>query len=280
MCGFWGNENLFNMPYSIHRMFNIKEYRPGAFALASEKSWQLEKDLIARGEKPSIYLDIPVDIKDYEMIELFDWQEEVKDMISQLEFVRMVDVQSETIDKYLKEGKIIADLEIPIGEKKSFKYFKNEKINAYTKQFGWDLITPSNMKEKFMAYIEKMDMSYSYKPVLIKGMFENIDEKGRVRLEDITDYFIEFYEQRRKAGLLVEKKPCLYLRDYSRNEVTRNILSNPFKRFEDMNFMRKSRDIEFIELSPHIYKKLTKTEVDKIRNHCEQKLEEYFLDEE
>ncbi|HQC27735.1 MAG TPA: hypothetical protein PLU31_08780 [Treponemataceae bacterium] len=261
-------------------MFNIKEYRPGAFALASEKSWQLEKDLIARGEKPSIYLDIPVDIKDYEMIELFDWQEEVKDMISQLEFVRMVDVQSETIDKYLKEGKIIADLEIPIGEKKSFKYFKNEKINAYTKQFGWDLITPSNMKEKFMAYIEKMDMSYSYKPVLIKGMFENIDEKGRVRLEDITDYFIEFYEQRRKAGLLVEKKPCLYLRDYSRNEVTRNILSNPFKRFEDMNFMRKSRDIEFIELSPHIYKKLTKTEVDKIRNHCEQKLEEYFLDEE
>lgn len=277
---FIDNANLFNMPYSIHRMFNIKEYRPGAFALASEKSWQLEKDLIARGEKPSIYLDIPVDIKDYEMIELFDWQEEVKDMISQLEFVRMVDVQSETIDKYLKEGKIIADLEIPIGEKRSFKYFKNEKINAYAKQFGWDLITPSNMKEKFMTYIEKMDMSYSYKPVLIKGMFENIDEKGRVRLEDITDYFIEFYEQRRKAGLLVEKKPCLYLRDYSRNEVTRNILSNPFKRFEDMNFMRKSRDIEFIELSPHIYKKLTKTEVDKIRNHCEQKLEEYFLDEE
>jgi hypothetical protein len=131
-----------------------------------------------------------------------------------------------------------------------------------------------------MTYIEKMDMSYSYKSVLIKGMFENIDEKGRVRLEDITDYFIEFYEQRRKAGLLVEKKPCLYLRDYSRNEVTRNILSNPFKRFEDMNFMRKYRDIEFIELSPHIYKKLTKTEVDKIRNHCEQKLEEYFLDEE
>ena len=36
------------------------------------------------------------------MIELFDWQEEVKDMISQLEFVRMVDVQSETIDKYEK----------------------------------------------------------------------------------------------------------------------------------------------------------------------------------
>jgi hypothetical protein len=69
-----------------------------------------------------------------------------------------------------------------------------------------------------MTYIEKMDMSYSYKSVLIKGMFENIDEKGRVRLEDITDYFIEFYEQRRKAGLLVEKKPCLYLRDYRRHE--------------------------------------------------------------
>ena len=45
-------------------------------------------------------------------------------MISQLEFVRMVDVQSETIDKYLKEGKIIADLEIPFGEKEVLSILK------------------------------------------------------------------------------------------------------------------------------------------------------------
>lgn len=38
-------------------------------------------------------------------IDLFNWQNSVKDMISQIEFVRMVDVQSETVDRYIKDGK-------------------------------------------------------------------------------------------------------------------------------------------------------------------------------
>jgi hypothetical protein len=56
-----------------------------------------------------------------ELIDLFNWQDEVKGMISQLEFVRMVDVQTETIERYLREGKIAPDLEVPFGDKRSFK---------------------------------------------------------------------------------------------------------------------------------------------------------------
>lgn len=121
-----------------------------------------------------------------------------------------------------------------------------------------------------------MDMSYSYKPVLPKGIFENIDENGRVRIEDLVDYFIDYYETRRSNGQVVEKKRCLYLRDYTRKEVERNILSNPFKRFEDMNFMKKSKDIEYIELSRYIRRKLDKKEIDWIIKHSDEKLKEYF----
>ncbi|NLJ40829.1 MAG: DEAD/DEAH box helicase [Clostridiales bacterium] len=273
---FIDNANLFNMPYSLHRMFNIKEYTPGGYVIAPAKQRQLEKDLLAKGEKPAVYLDFPVDIKDYELVELFNWQDEVRDMISQLEFVRMVDVQSETIERCIREGKIVPDLEIPVGRSRTFKYFKEEKVYKYAKQNGWELITPANMKDKFMEYIERMDMSYSYKPVLLKGVFDHIDDRGRVRLEDLTDYFIDYYETRREKGLAVEKRQCLYLRDYTRNEVTRNILANPFKRFEDMNFMRKSKDIEYIELSRHIRKRLTAEEIEGIIHHCDRKLDEYF----
>jgi hypothetical protein len=28
-----------------------------------------------------------------------------------------------------------------------------------------------------------MDMSFSYKPVLLKAMFENVDDNGRVKVE-------------------------------------------------------------------------------------------------
>lgn len=274
---FIDNANLFNMPYSLHRMFNIKEYRPGEYVIASKKQKQMDKDLFFKGEKPSVYLDFPIDVMDYELIELFNWQEEVKDMVSQIEFVRMVDVQSETIERYIREEKIQPDLEVPMGTSRTFKYFTEENVKEYAKEFGWELITPANMKDKFMDMVQTMDMSYSYKPVLLKAIFEHIDVKGRIRVDEIVDYFIDFYKDRRKKGLPIEKKNSIYYKgNYTRKDVERNIFSNPFKRFEDMNFMKRSKNIEYVELNKNIFKKLTKDEIDWIISHCDESLREYY----
>ena len=274
---FIDNANLFNMPYSLHRMFNIKEYRPGEYVIASKKQKQMDKDLFFKGEKPSVYLDFPIDVMDYELIELFNWQEEVKDMVSQIEFVRMVDVQSETIERYIREEKIQPDLEVPMGTSRTFKYFTEENVKEYAKEFGWELITPANMKDKFMDMVQTMDMSYSYKPVLLKAIFEHIDVKGRIRVDEIVDYFIDFYEDRRKKGLPIEKKNSIYYKgNYTRKDVERNIFANPFKRFEDMNFMKRSKNIEYVELNRNIFKKLTKDEIDWIISHCDESLREYY----
>jgi len=204
--------------------------------------------LLARGEKPEVYLDFPVDVADYELIDLFNWQDEVKDMISQLEFVRMLDIQAETIERYIREGKILPDLEVPLGDRRSFKYFKEETVKNYASQFGWDLITAANMKDKFMDMVKTMDMSFSYKPVLLKAMLEHVDENGKVRIEDIVDYFIEFYSARKDKGLAIEKKTSIFCKEgFTRKDVERNIFANPFKRFEDMRFMRRCREIENVE---------------------------------
>lgn len=274
---FIDNANLFNMPYSLHRLLNIKEYRPGQYVLAPKQQMELDRDLFAKGEKPDALLDFPVNIMDYELVNLFNWQEEVKGMVSQLEFVRMVDVQAETISKYIREGKIKADLEVPMGDKRTFKYFKEETVKKYASEFGWELITESNMKDKFMDMVKTMDMSFSYKPVLLKAIFNHIDENGRIRVEDIIDYFIEFYENRKNKGLIVEKKTSIYCKEnYSRKEVERNIFTNPFKRFEDMRFMKRCREIEYVELNRYIFKKLTSEDIEWILHHCDRKLDEYY----
>ena len=83
-------------------MLNINAYRPFEYALAPDSVKQHDMNMTYKGEKPVAYLDIPIDIDDFETIDLFNWQEEVKNMISQLEFTRMVDVQSETVDKYIR----------------------------------------------------------------------------------------------------------------------------------------------------------------------------------
>lgn len=57
-------------------------------------------------------------------------------MISQMEFVRRVDVQSETIEHYVKEGRLIPDLVVPMSEHRIFKYFKEETLQRYAKEYG------------------------------------------------------------------------------------------------------------------------------------------------
>ena len=275
---FVDNANMFNMPYSLHRVLDIAKYQPMAYVLAPENKRKLDQDMLFQGEKPEAWLDVPIDMSDYEIIDLFNWQNSVKDMISQIEFVRMVDVQSETVERYIKDGKVKPDLSTPFGDKRMFHYFREESIRNIAKQYGWDLITPQNMADKFMKFIETMDMSYSYKPVLLKAIYEYMDTSGRVALPDVVDYFIDFYEDRKAHGMIAEKSTSIYQKGgYTRKDVEKNILSNPFKRFEDMRFLMRCKDVETIEVNPIIFRKLTREDWLHIVDVCDKSLEKYYL---
>jgi hypothetical protein len=263
---------------SVDHAAEIAKYQPMAYVLAPENKRKLDQDMLFQGEKPEAWLDVPIDVSDYEIIDLFNWQNSVKDMISQIEFVRMVDVQSETVERYIKDGKVKSDLSIPFGDKRMFHYFREESIRNIAKQYGWDLITPQNMADKFMKFIETMDMSYSYKPVLLKAIYEYMDSSGRVALPDVVDYFIDFYEDRKAHGMIAEKSTSIYQKGgYTRKDVEKNILSNPFKRFEDMRFLMRCKDVETIEVNPIIFRKLTREDWLHIVDVCDKSLEKYYL---
>ena len=263
---------------SVDHAAEIAKYQPMAYVLAPENKRKLDQDMLFQGEKPEAWLDVPIDVSDYEIIDLFNWQNSVKDMISQIEFVRMVDVQSETVERYIKDGKVKPDLSIPFGDKRMFHYFREESIRNIAKQYGWDLITPQNMADKFMKFIETMDMSYSYKPVLLKAIYEYMDSSGRVALPDVVDYFIDFYEDRKAHGMIAEKSTSIYQKGgYTRKDVEKNVLSNPFKRFEDMRFLMRCKDVETIEVNPIIFRKLTREDWLHIVDVCDKSLEKYYL---
>lgn len=266
------------MPYSLHRVLDIAKYQPMAYVLAPENKRKLDQDMLFQGEKPEAWLDVPIDVSDYEIIDLFNWQNSVKDMISQIEFVRMVDVQSETVERYIKDGKVKPDLSIPFGDKRMFHYFREESIRNIAKQYGWDLITPQNMADKFMKFIETMDMSFSYKPVLLKAIYEYMDSNGRVALPDVVDYFIDFYEDRKAHGMIAEKPNSIYQKGgYTKKDVEKNILSNPFKRFEDIRFLMRCKDVETVEVNPIIFRKRTREDWLHIMDVCDKSFEKYYL---
>lgn len=70
-----------------------------------------------------------------------------------------------------------------------------------------------------------------------------MDTSGRVALPDVVDYFIDFYEDRKAHGMIAEKSTSIYQKGgYTRKDVEKNILSNPFKRFEDMRFLMRCKE--------------------------------------
>ena len=274
---FVDNAGQYNAPYSMHRLFRLKDYRAGGLVLGKKGEREAENDLYAKGERPDAVIDYPVDATDYEVVDIFNWQEEAAGMISQMEFVRRVDVQSETIEGYVREGKLIPDLIVPMSEHRVFKYFTEASLECYAKEFGWTLIDDQNRKNLFMEMVEEMDMSYSYKPVLLKAILQNADKQGRVKIDDLVAYFKAFYEDRRARGEVVEKQNSIFAKgNYTDKEAARNILSNPFKRFEDMNMMRHTKTIGIIEVEPTVWKRLTEEDKKHILNVCDLKLEQYY----
>lgn len=274
---FVDNASQYNMPQSIHRLFKLKEYRPGQLAVAPHIQKAAETDLYAKGEKPEVLLDWPVDATDYEIVDVFNWQEEAAGMISQMEFVRRVDVQTETVERYVREGKLIPDLVVPMSEHRTFKYFKQETLEKYAAEYGWKIINDSNRKELFMEMIRQMDMNYSYKPILIKAILKYVDDSGRVKLVDIVSYFRKFFEERRINNLKVEKEKSVYLNpQITDKEILRNILTYPFKRFEAMSMMRHTKTLGIIQIDEAVWRHLSEKEKTNILIICDEKLKEYF----
>lgn len=274
---FVDNASQYNMPYSMHRLFRLKVYKSGKLVLAPQQQKTAEEGLYDRGEKPDAIIDYPVDATDYEVVDIFNWQEEAAGMISQMEFVRRVDVQTETIESYIREGKLTPDLIVPMSEHRTFKYFKEGTLEAYAKQYDWTLITEDNRKDLFMKMVRQMDMSYSYKPVLLKAIIKLADDKGRINLSEIVAYFKEYYENRREKGLKVEKGNSIYAKgEFNDKTVERNVLMNPFKRFEDMQMMRHTKTLGIVEVDSAAWKHLSDDEKAEIVQICDEKLKSYY----
>lgn len=274
---FVDNANMFNMPYSLHRVLGISEYAPGGLVLGTKHDIHVDEDLFRQGQKPDVLVDYPVHMTGYETVDLFNWQEKAKDMVSQTGFVQMINKQNETVERYIRDGKIVPDLEVPVGETRSFKFFEKDTVKKYAKLFNWELITKENMKSVFMDMVETMTMSKSYKPVFLLSFLKNMDETGSARLDDVTRDFAQYYEDRKAKGLQPEKGECIFTKgEFTSKQVEKLILEMPFRRFEDMHAFHHAKQLGIIQFYKSLYNQLTEEDFDRIRKSSEEALKRYF----
>lgn len=274
---FVDNANMFNCPYSLHRLLQISEYAPGGLVLGTKHGIAWDRDMFQKGEKPAVLVDFPIHAMDYEVIDIFNWQDKANQMYSEMELVRHVTAQEETISRYIREGKIVPDMDVPISEHRTLHYFNKERVKEFCQKFGWTEITAANRKQLFIDFCNEMQMSYSYKPVFLFAFLSCMNEKGEASLSDVVEAFTWYYEDRIQNGLPAEKKNCIFTKgDYTAKDVERLILSMPFKRFEGMGYMRHSKYLGVIQIDKSIMKDWSDSDAEALQKRCSEALERYW----
>ena len=82
----------------------------------------------------------------------------------------------------------------------------------------------TSLKRRFIDEIKDGKMNFSYKPVFIKALFDRSDKNGSSSIYDIAVYFINFYNDRKVRGLVVENpKSIMCKNDFTIDDVIKTI---------------------------------------------------------
>ena len=196
-------------------------------------------------------------------------------MISHFELISMVNVHSETVFRYIHEHKIIPDRVIQSGSRVRY-FFSQDNVQAIIKKYDWHVISESNKRRVFLQMINKMTMSFSYKPVFIKAFFATA-KNGKTSMSKIVEYFRDFYEARRKAGLFVEKPNSVFANlCYSDKDVKKLILVYPYKRFAEMQMFTYSKLFGTVSMDPTVWSSLHSSEIIEICRMCNEHIKTYY----
>ena len=105
-----------------------------------------------------------------------------------------------------------------------------------------------------------------------------VDSIGDAKIENILDDYIAFYQNRLNRGLQVDRSTCPYdgemLND--RKAICRNMLANPFEKFERKRFLYYSKDLSIISMNHALYSQMEANDWDRIRIQLQEDLHNYY----
>lgn len=214
----------------------------------------------------------------------------VTDTIFNISDFRLLSIAYESIyrDKSFraKQQRKMRIVELALKEYvKFFKSLPQEAIDLATpnhkksvKESSKPILPTSNQRELLIEYCRSMRIVYSYKPVLILALLQS-GRKGSISVEKAAIYFRNFYDARRAAGRVAEKKSCIYLQeDITDEQIIINIINNPINSLCKSNFFFYNTQERIFSMEPEIWMTLSKSDKATISAICRQKLNTYYSD--
>jgi superfamily II DNA or RNA helicase len=274
---FIDNTSRYTQAMNTHRLFGKNSYRPGGLVAAPPEMIEEEEQQIARGEKPVVMLAINLWVDRYEPIDIFRWQDEVKQMYQASELEAALGIGESVVRRWVESGRITPDHSIQLGTR-VYHYFKKDRLDEIRATFNIASITDQNIKEQFFEFVRKMDMNTSYKPVLLLGLLKLADSSGRVKIRDLTAFFGDFYRQRLEKGLVVEgdRKQMSRIGELSDSEIEAIMLAKPFEKFERRKFVSRLKEITVLQFAKPLWKSLSEQDKVELERLAEAALQKYF----
>lgn len=212
-------------------------------------------------------------------VDINTFEDKYGDYLSQEQLAREYFVNTGTVTSWIKKGKIKPSVEYKFGSK-SLYLFSPDDVEKYRNELGIKEHNNNTIKQDFFEFLEERDYSLSYKMPFLLAFIKNVNTIGDAKIDDVLNDYIAFYQDRIDRGLQVDRSTCPYnettLQD--RKAICRNMLTNPFEKFERKRFLYYSKDLSIIAMNHALYSKMTKEDWDRVKSQMQEDLEHYYSD--
>ncbi|MGL6101505.1 MAG: DEAD/DEAH box helicase family protein, partial [Fusobacteriaceae bacterium] len=256
------------VPWSTNAVFNNPFYAPFRDVISGKIDFTGELihiDYLLEREKNLVEVDIET------------FQKKYGHLISVEELARELFISNGTVNSWVKKGDITPDYTLTLGRNKYYK-FEKEKIEIIRISKKLKHRTKETIGEDFWEFIGEKDYTFSYKIVFVLSFLKNLMRDGEADFQKIKSTYVNYYKKRLENNLHVDKKGCPYTSHYLDNDkdIIRNIINNPFEKFERKRFIYHSADLKNIGFSYHLWEKLDKNSLKKLKLVMMEDLKKYY----
>jgi superfamily II DNA or RNA helicase/very-short-patch-repair endonuclease len=275
---FVDNASRYNQSYSLHRILALKRYRAGSLVLAPPDQMAKDQESLARNEAPTSVLPVELWARDYQEIDVFNWQEAISGMLSAADLEVELAATEGRIRSAIERGLVVPDHTFQLGNR-TYYYFLKDRAEEIRQTLELPRVDDESIRGLFLEFVARMDMSSSYKPVFLLAMLDHVDPRGRARLDEVVQSFRDFYLMRSRQGLPVER-PNILMYDVcslSDDNIRTIILKNPFRKFEQRKYLAYDKDdLSYVRISYSLWRQLSIDDLASIRRTSEDAIERYY----
>ncbi len=275
---FVDNATQYNQSLSLHRVFAQNRYRAGSLVVAPPGLMSEEEQALAQGHAPTPVLPVELWTRELEVVNVFDWQEETKGMMNHIELEDELAASEGRIRSAVDRGILQADHTLTLGDR-TYHYFLRDRAEEIRLALDLPRVDDTTIRTLFVEFVQRMDMSSSYKPAMLISILKHMNERGSARIDDVVQSFHQFYLNRLHCGLRVERQSNTMARagDLCEDEVRSLMLRMPFRKFEQKKYLSYDRnDVAFIRLSSNLWRQLSDGDKVALRDDCEAAITRYY----